>query len=67
MQYKIVEATNHFELEMRVNNWVAIGWEPSGGVTAVNNDGYFTYLQPLIKKGGDKPSAAPQPAAGAEA
>jgi hypothetical protein len=61
MEYMILEAGDHPEMEIKVNKALAAGWKPQGGIaayTVMERDGYgktyhnIWFMQAMIKETG---------------
>lgn len=51
MLYRILVESEPFELEMKVNKLLQIGWELRGDLTTVSPEKYYTnYTQVLVKE-----------------
>ena len=49
-EYKTVTAWTTYDLEVRVRDMIALGFEPLGGAAVSVNDYRYEYLQTLVKK-----------------
>lgn len=47
MEYKVLTGGNAAELERTVMAWIAMGWEPLGGVSVAA----INFYQAMIKRG----------------
>lgn len=51
MNYRIVESSNRYDLAKEVNDWIAAGWRPQGGVSFVYHSAYKeTWTQAMVKE-----------------
>lgn len=51
MQYKIVEASNRYDLQTDVSEALKNGWRPQGGVSFVYHSSYKeTWAQAMVKE-----------------
>jgi hypothetical protein len=51
MKYKIVETSNSYDLATEVNDWIAAGWKPQGGVAIVYHSAYKgAWVQAMVKE-----------------
>jgi hypothetical protein len=51
MNYRIVESNNRYDLATEVNDWIAAGWRPQGGVSFVYHSAYKeTWTQAMVKE-----------------
>ena len=48
MKYKAIEASKIEDLNQEVNELIAKGWRPVGGVSVSDNSQYFVVSQALI-------------------
>ena len=60
MDYVVIELESLSDLEKRDNQYTAIGWKPSGGITAVRQriSGPIIYLQAVYKENSAPAEAA---------
>jgi hypothetical protein len=50
MKYKIVESQNRYDLVEKVNDSIAEGWKPQGGVNMLYHSGYKeSWAQAMVK------------------
>jgi hypothetical protein len=50
INYHIVESSNRYDLATEVNDWIAAGWKPQGGVALVYHSAYKeTWAQAMVK------------------
>ena len=49
VEYQIVIANLHYELEREVNEYIGSGWQPFGAITFYKTGDFMVYLQPMIK------------------
>jgi hypothetical protein len=51
MNYRIVESSNRYDLANEVNDWIAAGWRPLGGVSFAYHSAYKeTWAQAMVKE-----------------
>lgn len=48
MHYGILEANSTAKLVEQVNQYIAQGWKPQGGVTLAIDQGNWTYCQAMV-------------------
>lgn len=45
MKYQVIRSPHLHELEVKVNELTAVGWEPQGGITVAGN----IFIQAMVK------------------